>query len=116
MIIAILIRAGIMLISIISTFDIGYWRFYRENSHLIFISIFIAVFIIHIISSLVIQKWLLKGEKGNLKHALWSILSPPLFLDWDLLHTKEEYQMPIPECWRRTKNSLLFHNFLTLLG
>ena len=129
MAIAILIRAGIIFLSIIATFNFIlatyiHWddiktditTTFRETSHLLFILVLVAVLILHIISSFLIQKRLLKGTKSNLKQSLWSFLSPPLFLDWDFLHIQENYEMPIPECWRRTRNSFLCHNLLTFWG
>lgn len=126
---AILIRVGIIFLSIIATFNFirathwyggdihtGLTSTFRETSHLLLIQVLLAILILHILSSYMIQKRLLKGTKSNLKQALWSFLSPPLFLDWDFLHVQEEYVMPIPECWRRTRNCFFFHNLLTLLG
>ena len=114
---AIFTRAGIILFSIGATFglqQITYNDF--AHGHVILILCVLVVASLHIISSYLIQKWLLKGTKSNLKEALWSFLSPPLYLDWEYLYRKENYEIPISECWRRTRNSFLFHNLLTFVG
>ena len=117
MVIAILIRVGIIILCIIGSSDI--LQTFGEShvqSNELFIIVLVAVLILHVLSSFLIQKRYLNGTKRNMKQALWSFLSPPLFLDWDFLHNQETYKMPIPECWRRTRNSFFLHNFLTLVG
>ena len=109
MIISIFNRVTMIFVSIVATFQNGI-------SHVTFIVTTITVAVLNIIISFLLQKWLIKGTKSNLKQALWSFLSPPLYLDWEYLHRKEGYEMPITECWRRTRNCFLFHNLLHLAG
>ena len=120
---AILTRSGILFSSIYAIYILQNARERKpENArelpflHLIFILITVTIMIIHILLSYLIQRKLLKGTKSNLKQALWSFLSPPLFLDWDSLYRRLDYKMPISECWRRSRNSFLLHNLLTLVG
>ena len=115
MIVSLFIRAGIIFLSISATYQlIKYGKF--QYGHLLFIFTITSVALLHIILSFAIQYCLLKGAKSNLKQALWSFLSPPLFLDWDFLYRQEEFEMSILDCWRRTRNSFLIHNLLTLVG
>ena len=133
MTISIVIRAGILLLSTIATYNFDYSIYYAnhfsdgymptvitktfaETSHLLYVLVLIIVLLLHIVLSFLIQKKLLMATKSNLKQALWSFLSPPLFLDWDFIYIQEGLRIPIPECWRRSKNSLLHHNILTLFG
>ena len=51
-----------------------------------------------------------------LLQAIWSLLAPPLFLDWDYLHRQEGFSMTIRDCWRRSKYVLFLHHLITLLG
>ena len=45
------------------------------------------------------------------------MMAPPLFQDWEELHRADgQERLPIPECWRRTKRSILLHNALTFCG
>ena len=117
MIVAIVPRALVILFSIIASYQmtvVTRWKLNYINLYFTFTTI--AVVLVHILISYLIQKWLLNGKKSNLKQALWSFLSPPLFLDWDFLYRQEDFEMPIIECWRRTRNSFLLHNFTTLVG
>ena len=93
-------------------------KVFEDSSHVLIILIIITVFLLHVITSWLIQKRHLKASESNLKKALWSFLSPPLFLDWDSLYRQEgnDDERQIPEYWRRTRNSFLFHNLLTLVG
>ena len=132
MAISILVRAGIILMSISAsinfiraTYFAELWgktltdvtMVFKDTSHLLFVLIIYALTIFHLIISNLIQRRFLKGTRNNLQHALWSLLSPPLFLDWDSHHImQEDDEGHIPECWRRTKNCFLFHNFLALGG
>ena len=135
MIVAIFARTLIIISSILATIEFirsiddlyeeaqfisAYFNSFSEilqtHGRLIFILSTITVALFHIIFSYLIQKWLLRGKKSNLKEALWSILSPPLYLDWEYLYRKEDFEMPIQECWKRSRNSFLFHNLLTFIG
>ena len=113
MLFAIFTRAGIIFCSIVATYQL---IDDFESAHLMFTACTIAVALLHIFLSYLIQKRLLNGKKSNLKEALWSFLSPPLYLDWEYLYRKEDFEMPILKCWRRTRNSFLFHNLLTFIG
>ena len=115
MVVAIFTRAIIIFISVIATYNLPREKFHNHG-HLLFIFTTVAVALLHIIFSFLIQKKLVYGTKSNLKQALWSFLSPPLFLDWEYLHRKENYEIPIPVCWRRTRSSFLYHNLLTFVG
>merc|ERR1712012_1111426 len=105
MILSIFSRAGMIFASLIATYQ-------NDGLYVTFIITAFTVPVLHIIVSCLLQVWLLRGGISNLKEALWSFISPPLYLDWEYLHRKENYDMPVPECWRRTRKSFLLHNFL----
>ena len=72
--------------------------------------------ILHVILSYVIQIKLFHVEEKGLIHALWSVLAPPLFLDWDWLFRKQEYAMSVRQCWMQTKRVFLLHNLVSFMG
>ena len=74
------------------------------------------VAILHILLSCAIQKILFIEEKNLFWQALWTFLTPPLFLDWDRLYRQQDYRISIKECWSRTKYCIFIHHTLTLLG
>ena len=74
------------------------------------------VALLHILLSCATQKILFKEEKNLFWQALWTFLTPPLFLDWDTLYRQQGYKMSVQECWSRTKYCIIIHNTLTLLG
>ena len=51
-----------------------------------------------------------------LLQAVWSLLAPPLFLDWDQLYRQEGFSLSILDCWRKSKYVFFLHNVITLLG
>ena len=74
------------------------------------------VMFLHISVSHVLQTTLCR-EKGNtLTQALWTLIVPPLFLDWERLNRQENGTLAIPKCWKRTKYVILSHNLLTFCG
>ena len=84
------------------------------------------VALLHVALSFVIQSTLFKSanraygavklRRNMLLQALWSILAPPLFLDWDHLYRQEDFSMSILDCWKRSKYVFFLHNLITLLG
>ena len=55
-------------------------------------------------------------RRTRLLLAIWSLLAPPLFMDWDHLYRQGEYSTTITECWQRSKKVLFLHHLITLLG
>ena len=55
-------------------------------------------------------------RRTRLLLAIWSLLAPPLFLDWDYLYRQGGFSITITECWERSKKVLLLHHLITLLG
>ena len=74
------------------------------------------VAILHILFSALIQTKVLKSKEKRFRQALWTLLMPPLFLDWDDLYRENEGRMGVRECWVRTKRSIMAHNIITFLG
>jgi len=73
------------------------------------------VAIIHIGISYAIQRITFREDQFRFRQALWTILTPPLFLDWDTLYRQQMGKISIPECWKQTKHVILGHNLLNLL-
>ena len=106
-------RATIICFSIFATYQL---KSKISFIHTAFILVIIAVTLFHILFSYLIQKRFLKETKSKLKQALWSFLSPPLYLDWEYIYRAGDCKMPIPECWQRTISCFVCHNVLTLVG
>ena len=79
-------------------------------------SVLSLVFLLHTGLSYVIQKKIFQQREQKFMQALWTFLTPPLFLDWDTLYRQQVGKMSIQECWTRTKYVILGHNILTLIG
>ena len=113
MFLAVFTRALVIFFAIVATYQITDKISY---AHLIFLFTTLTVALLHILFSFLIQRRLLNGSRSNLKQALWSFLTTPVTLDWDSFYWQENEEVSIPECWRRSRNSYLWHNLLTLVG
>ena len=70
--------------------------------------------LLHTSLSILTQTKIFKARQNRFVEALWTLLAPPLTMDWDRLH--REHKLPFDECWARSKNVILLHNLLTFLG
>ena len=70
----------------------------------------------HVAVSFAVQTRYLKAIEKRLTQALWTLLAPPLFLDWDTLSIQLRHKIPIGECWHKTQHVYNIHNALTFIG
>ena len=80
-----------------------------------FIIVMPTVGILQIILSFVIIRKLFGRVRNAFHQAVWSVLAPPLFLDWDEHYRFMKFNVSITECWRVAKTSILTFNLLQLL-
>ena len=88
----------------------------EDHSKYVTLLIFAVILCLHLSISALIQTKVFRVKKKRLRQSLWTILAPPLFLDWDELYRREEGKISVDECWDRTEVVFMLHNFLTCFG
>ena len=74
-----------------------------------------ALMVLHILASFLVLTWFYRGAEGKRRRFLqsfWTLIVPPVFIDWETLHRLMRYEMPIEECWKRSRKLFLSHNLL----
>ena len=69
----------------------------------------------HLLVSFLLLTWLYGGAQSKRRRFLqssWTLICPPLFIDWETIHRLKRYEMPIEKCWKRSRNQFLSHNLL----
>ena len=100
----------LMLLHVVTTPDV------ESHSKYVAVAMLVMIFSLHLSISFWIQTKVFKQKEKRIMQSLWTILAPPLFLEWDELYRREEYRMPMDECWHRTKLVVVLHNCLTCFG
>ena len=65
----------------------------------------VAPIALHFLGAFSAQCYLYKDCKDTpkrLQHALWTLICPPLFLDWEGVFRESGFAAPVGECWRRS--------------
>lgn len=78
-------------------------------------SFLVGLVVVHLLVSFLILTWFYGGAQSKRRRFLqsfWAIICPPLFIDWETIHRLKRYEMPIEECWKRSRNLFLSHNLL----
>ena len=95
-------------------------QFYTFPPEIVVAGVPILLFVHLLISMLLQEKIYHKGANdcGMAKNILEGIrtwVCIPLHLDWELIHRSSNFELDIPECWRRSKKLLLSYNVLFLI-
>ena len=78
-------------------------------------SFLVGLVAVHLLVSFLLLTWFYGGAQSKRRRFLqssWTLICPPLFIDWETIHRLERYEMPIDECWKRSRNQFLSHNLL----
>ena len=78
-------------------------------------SFFVGLVVCHLLVSFLLLTWFYGGAQSKRRRFLqssWTLICPPLFIDWETLHRLNSYKMPIEECWKRSRILFLSHNLL----
>ena len=78
-------------------------------------SFWLCMVTVHLAVSFSLLTWFYDGVQSKRKRFLqssWTLLCPPLFIDWETLHRLKKYKMPIEVCWKRSRIIFLSHNLL----
>ena len=78
-------------------------------------SFWLCMVTVHLVVSFSLLTWFYDGVQSKRKRFLqssWTLLCPPLFIDWETLHRLKKYKMPIEVCWKRSRIIFLSHNLL----
>ena len=76
----------------------------------------LIVLLLHVGLSFALQMRVFTVRKNCFVEALWSLLAPPLNMDWDTLFTEPSCRLSINECWDKSKRVILMHNLITFAG
>ena len=78
-------------------------------------SFLVGLVAVHLLVSFLLLTWFYGGAQSKRRRFLqssWTLICPPLFIDWETIHRLERYETPIDECWKRSRNQFLSHNLL----
>ena len=78
-------------------------------------SFLVGLVAVHLLLSFLLLTWFYGGAQSKRRRFLqssWTLICPPLFIDWETIHRLKRYEMPIEECWKRSRNQFLSHNLL----
>ena len=78
--------------------------------------IILLVMSVHTGLSFAIQTRFFKAKNIRFVEALWTLLAPPINMDWDLMVREPNCELSISECWGRSKMVVFLHNLLTFGG
>ena len=106
-----------LLMALKDTFSCGHDSCpFSENMTLVPLITTFLVMLIHTGLSFAIQTRFFTAKKNRFVEALWTLIAPPLNMDWDKMFREQNCDMSISQCWERSKLVVLLHNLLTFVG
>ena len=75
-----------------------------------------VILALHVMASYKVLARLQLSRSKIFLHALWSLLVPPLYSEWDEQYRRSNYRLSISECWSKTKFVIVTQNLITFLG
>ena len=76
----------------------------------------LLVMLVHTGLSFAVQTRFFTAKKNRFVESLWTLLAPPLNMDWDKMFREPGCNMSISDCWANSKMVVLLHNLLTFGG
>jgi hypothetical protein len=78
-----------------------------------------AVFLLHIVICSFLQSILKSDVKEKLTRkiflSIYSLMSPPLFLDWEVIYRQNEKKLSVKESWRKSQEFLICNIMMHLV-